>query len=210
MGRLTQAISEGDGISVIPLLEGEVARLASLAEIAGAEAVAVSRSDDVEEARSSTALPVLVRDPGLDPSSGSAAIALPDADACVLAFDRWSDSDELEELHARLAEYGIDCAVGVRDEDALEEALRRLDPEIVLMAVGDRDADDDQLEHVLDLLPDVPAGKLVIAEGDQLTREQVVALERAGIDAIIVPDLWAYPDFSRALEDLVGGRRAGE
>ncbi len=43
-----------------------------------------------------------------------------------------------------------------------------------------------------------------------ITREQVEALERAGVDAIIVPDLAAYPDFGRAVADLAGGRRAGE
>ena len=32
MGRFTQAISEGDGISVVPVLEGDVGELAALAE----------------------------------------------------------------------------------------------------------------------------------------------------------------------------------
>ena len=39
---------------------------------------------------------------------------------------------------------------------------------------------------VLDLLPDVPAGKLAVAEVPVATRDEVAALERAGIDAVIV------------------------
>ena len=39
---------------------------------------------------------------------------------------------------------------------------------------------------MLELLPDVPAGKLAIAQVDVSTREEVLALERAGIDAVLV------------------------
>jgi len=42
------------------------------------------------------------------------------------------------------------------------------------------------LDAVTRLLPDVPAGKLAIAEVPVRTREDVVALERAGVDAVIV------------------------
>ena len=60
MSRFSQAISEGDGISVIPVLEGDVEALVSLAEAAGAEAVAV-RAEDVGRARARTALPIVAR-----------------------------------------------------------------------------------------------------------------------------------------------------
>jgi indole-3-glycerol phosphate synthase len=39
---------------------------------------------------------------------------------------------------------------------------------------------------VLELLPDVPAGKLAIADLGARTREEVEELERAGIDGVIV------------------------
>ncbi len=50
----------------------------------------------------------------------------------------------------------------------------------------DIDEDDDPLDAVLELLPDVPAGKLAIAEVDVSSREEVLALERAGVDAVLV------------------------
>jgi len=40
---------------------------------------------------------------------------------------------------------------------------------------------------VLELLPDVPAGKLAIADVEVVTRDEVVALERAGFDAVLAP-----------------------
>ena len=40
---------------------------------------------------------------------------------------------------------------------------------------------------MIELLPDVPAGKLAIAEVDVESRDEVVALERAGFDAVLVP-----------------------
>ena len=39
---------------------------------------------------------------------------------------------------------------------------------------------------MLELLPDVPAGKLAIALVEVTTRDEVVALERAGMDAVLV------------------------
>jgi hypothetical protein len=75
----------------------------------------------------------------------------------------------------------------VRDEDELEEALEQHDPEIFLLAASGDDDDDDPLASVLELLPDVPAGKLAIADVDVASRHEVVALERAGFDAVLAP-----------------------
>jgi indole-3-glycerol phosphate synthase len=50
---------------------------------------------------------------------------------------------------------------------------------------------------VIELLPDVPAGKLAIAEVEVVSRDEVLALERAGFDAVLVPP--------GHVGDLVGG-----
>ena len=60
-----------------------------------------------------------------------------------------------------------------------------LDPEIFLLAAGD-DHDGDAVDGALELLPDVPAGKLAVADVPVSSREQVEELERAGVDAVIV------------------------
>ena len=201
MSRFSQAISEGDGISVIPVLDGDVEGLAALAEEAGAEAIMV-RADDVARARSSSGLPIVTRDG--DPRSVCDA----GGDALVLAFEATAEDDELEGLYGLARELGLDCPVDVQDEEALEEALERVDPDIVLISERELGADEEDLERTLDLLADVPAGKLVVSDARIVSREQVLALERAGVDAILVRDLARDPDFAAALEELVRGPEA--
>jgi indole-3-glycerol phosphate synthase len=202
VSRFSEAISEGDGISVIPVLEGDVEGLAALAEAAGAEAVAVG-ADEVARARGQTALPIIAwsADPGAVSEAG--------ADAVVVAYQVASDEGQLEELYAVAHELDLDVAVDVREEDELEDVLERIDPEIVLISERGLDDDEEDLERTLDLLADVPAGKLVVSEARIVSREQVLALERAGIDAILVHGLAAEPDFEAVLEELVHGPEAG-
>ncbi len=201
MSRFSQAISEGDGISVIPVLEGDVEALAALAEAAGAEAIAV-RAEDVERARAQTALAIVARTG--DPEAVSAA----GADALVVSYQAVSDEGRLEQLYAVSYELGLDFAVDVREEDELEEVLERIDPEVVLISERGLDDDEEDLERTLDLLADVPAGKLVVSEARIVSRDQVVALERAGVDAILVHGLALAPDFEAILAELVHGPEA--
>ena len=198
MSRFSQAISEGDGISVIPVLAGEVEVLAAQAEEAGAEAIMVE-SADVARARSRSSLPIVARDG--DPRDVSAA----GGDAFVVAYDGAAEGDRLERLSALAWELELDFAVDVREEDELEDVLERVDPDIVLISERELDDDEEALERTLDLLADVPAGKLVVSEARIESREQVLALERAGVDAILVHGLARDPDFAAALEELVRG-----
>ena len=65
--------------------------------------------------------------------------------------------------------------------------------------------EEEELERTLDLLPSVPAGKLVVSESRVNAREQVVALERAGVDAVLVgADVLQASDFSAVLGELTG------
>jgi indole-3-glycerol phosphate synthase len=174
--RFSEAISEGDGISLI----AEVADPAGAraAEQQGAEAILVrGRLEGVREA---TTLPILWVD-DTPPSAAREA----GADACVIRFAAADES--VETRYAEAIELGLDCVVAVSDEDELEIALERLDPEILLLSArAGGDDEEDPLEQALDLLPDVPAGKLAVADVAPSSREVVVALERAGMDAVIV------------------------
>ena len=175
--RFSQAISEGDGISVIvDVADAEAARAAAAQ---GAEALAVRGA--VGDLRSVTELPVLWRASG---SPSEAALA--GADAWLVAVaDAGEDGDWLARQQAEAVELGMDCVVEVRNEDELELALEQLDPEIFLLAARD-DSREDALGRALELLPDVPAGKLAVADVPVWSREQVDELERAGVDAVIV------------------------
>jgi indole-3-glycerol phosphate synthase len=176
-GRFSHAIAEGDGISVIAAVEDPDA--ARAAEQQRAEALVVRT--DPHAVREATSLPILWR---ADVPFERAAEA---ADAVMLVFHRLEDDDgRLEELHGRALELGLDCAVEVRNEEEIEEALERVDPEIFLLSSAEADEHDSKLETVLDLLAAVPAGKLAIADLAVTTRAEVQELERAGCDAVIV------------------------
>ena len=145
---LSQRISEGDGIAIIVSVDD--AEAARSAEAQGAKAVAVTR--EIDGIRAATTLPVLWLGRGL-PADADAVCVRPDVG--------------LEPGH-------VETVVDVRDEDELEEALEALDPEIFLLSAIDVHDDADPLDAVLELLPDVPAGKLAIARVDVSTREEVL------------------------------------
>ncbi|MGZ4302297.1 MAG: hypothetical protein ACXVR9_12440 [Gaiellaceae bacterium] len=175
--RFSQAISEGDGISLI----ADVGDLATARSAAGQGAEAIAVWGEVGDLREVTELPVLWRAVG---SPSEAALAGADAWLVTVA-NAGEDTEWLVRQHAEAIELGLDCVVEVRTEEQLELALELLDPEIFLLAAGD-DHDGDALDGALELLPDVPAGKLAVADVPVSSREQVEELERAGVDAVIV------------------------
>ena len=183
--RLSQAISEGDGISVV--VQVDDVDDARAAEAQGAEGLAVR--DGVAGLAGATKLPVLwLGDPGAHASLESC-----NAHALIV----WADvgADRLRDLHEAYGE-GMEVVVGVSNEEELELAVE-LDAQIFLLAADEADGDQHAIDRVIELLPDVPAGKLAIAEVDVESRDEVVALERAGFDAVLVPP--------GHVGDLVGG-----
>jgi indole-3-glycerol phosphate synthase len=173
--RLSQAISEGDGISV--LVEVADAAAAAAAESQGAEGLSLTKG--VSGVRDATSLPVLLSDGSPEDAQTAGA------DAWLLVFERVHD-ELLEDLYGSTQEFGLECVVDVRDEEELELVLQRIDPEIFLLSSREADDEGGALGRVLELLPDVPAGKLAIAELRGATPQQVSALERAGVDAVLV------------------------
>jgi hypothetical protein len=156
--RLSQRISEGDGIAIIVRVGDADAAIA--AESQGAKALAVDRA--IAGIRQSTTLPLLWL-------AGGAPV---DADAVTVRPDSGeADGNNLETV------------MEVRDEEELSSALEEHDPEIFLISPGENG---DPLELALELLPDVPAGKLAIADVDVGHRAEVLQLERAGFDAVLV------------------------
>ena len=59
------------------------------------------------------------------------------------------------------------------------------------------------IPRTLDLLPDVPVGKLVVSASRVTTRDQVLELERAGVDAVLLGDDLASA-FPHGLAELTG------
>lgn len=173
--RFSQAISEGDGISVIAAVED--ADAARSAQAQRAEALVVA--GDARAVRGASSLPILWR-AEVDLREASEV-----ADAYLLVYEAL-EGDGLEDLHRHALDLGLDCVVDVRSEEELERALELVDPEIFLLSPRDAEGRQAALEAVLGLLQSVPAGKLAIADLPATTPEEVAELERAGIDAVIV------------------------
>lgn len=173
--RLSQAISEGDGISVIV----QVDRLedARAAEAQGAEGLALRRG--IGGLSEATTLPVLWLG---DPAEHAAQESC-NAHALIV----WAEvgDEKLRALHDSFGD-DMELVVAVSNEDELELAVE-LDAQVFLLSPDESERDQHAIDRVIELLPDVPAGKLAIAQVDVASRDEVVALERAGFDAVLVP-----------------------
>ena len=179
----SHAIAEGDGISVIASVDDPDS--ARSAEAQRAEALLVRA--DPRPIREASSLPILWR------AEAPLDDAVEHADAVLVSFD---EEGRFAELHARAVALGLDCAVEVGNEEDLEQALERIDPEIFLLSPAEGDDDETPLELVLDLLAAVPAGKLAIADLPVVTPRETLELEQAGCDAVIAT--------SRNIEALAG------
>jgi hypothetical protein len=105
--RLSQALSEGDGISV--LVHVADAAAAAAAGRQGAEGLVLDRP--AAGVREATSLPLLFR--GESPGEASRA----GADGWVLVAERHHDAgSELEDRYAQALGLGLECVVDVRDD----------------------------------------------------------------------------------------------
>jgi indole-3-glycerol phosphate synthase len=172
--RLSQAIAEGDGISVIAAVDGPDA--ARAAEASGAEAILLAGGgwSGLSAIRAATELPILVF------LTDVSAEGIAGADACIVDV-RHDDRERVE----RVAELAgrFELAPRICTDDDLAFVLEELDPEILVLGADDGE---EPLAAALELLPDVPAGKLAIADVGARSRDEVDELERAGVDAVIV------------------------
>ena len=166
VGKLSQAIAEGDGISIIVEVQDSPGARAAASQ--GADGLAAGVG--IHAVRASSQLPLLALGSLFDASGVHA-----DAIAIRPDLPLW------EEAHA----HDLECVVRVSSPEAIAYALDRLDPQVFLLA-ADPDSDEDALAIVLELLHDVPAGKLAIAELHDASAADVAELERSGMDAVLV------------------------
>jgi indole-3-glycerol phosphate synthase len=158
--------------------------------------------DDLRAARAACSLPILRKDFIVDPYQLYEA-ALNGADA-VLLIARALGDDELRALHETARGIDLDCLVEVHDGEELERALR-LDADVI--GINNRNLDGGTVEvtTTYGLMPDVPAGKTVVAESGISTREELEELERIGVDAVLIGSaLMRAPDPEAATRSLAG------
>jgi len=95
-----------------------------------------------------------------------------------------SDGD-LYALYQEARSIDLDCLVEVHDAEELERAL---EAGAEVIGVNNRNLDDMSVDigTTYELMPDVPAGKTVVAESGISGRGELEELDRVGVDAVLI------------------------
>lgn len=154
------------------------------------------------DSRAACALPALRKEFIIDEYQVAESRAL-GADAILLIVAALEDS-RLAALETCALDYGMDVLVEVHDRAELDRALKLSTP---LVGINNRNLRSFavSLRTTIDLLPIVPAGKLVVTESGILTQGDVASLRRHGVEAFLVGEAFMRaPDPGAALHALFG------
>jgi indole-3-glycerol phosphate synthase len=157
---------------------------------------------DLEAARVEVKLPVLCKDFIIDRYQICRARAH-GADA-VLLITAILTKRELGALLETARSLGMTAIVEVHDRDELVKALK-LSPRII--GINNRNLADFSvdLDTTLSLRPLIPPEVLVVSESGIHTRDDVLTLEKADVDAILVGEsLVTSPDPAAKIAELLG------
>jgi indole-3-glycerol phosphate synthase len=157
---------------------------------------------DLRDAMAACDLPILRKDFIVDPYQLYEA-AVNGADA-VLLIVRALDDRELGLMYAEARGLDLDCLVEVHDEEELQRALE-LDADVIGVNNRDLDSGNVDIATTYELMPDVPAGKTVVAESGISSRGQLEELERVGVDAVLIGEaLMGAGDPEAKVRELTG------
>jgi len=139
--------------------------------------------EDLRAARGACDLPIIRKDFIVDPYQLYEA-AVNGADAVLLIVAALSD-ENLRSLYQEARSIDLDCLVEVHDAEDLERAL---EAGAEVIGINNRNLDDMSvdIQTTYELMPDVPAGKTVVAESGISGREELAELDRVGVDAVLI------------------------
>lgn len=158
--------------------------------------------DFLHAARSATGLPVLRKDFTVDPYQVLETRAL-GAD-CILLIVAALPEPDLGELYGLAVAVGLDVLVEVHDAAELDRALA-LSPRLVGINNRDLKTFETRLETTYELLERIPAGTRVVTESGIHSRDDVAAMNAAGVHAFLVGEAFMRePDPGAALKTLFG------
>lgn len=138
---------------------------------------------DLRAARAACDLPIIRKDFIVDPYQLYEA-KVNGADAVLLIVAALGDED-LRALHQEARSIDLDCLVEVHDAEELERALGA---GADVVGINNRNLDDMNvdIDTTYELMPDVPAGKAVVAESGISGRDELEELDRVGVDAVLI------------------------
>jgi indole-3-glycerol phosphate synthase len=156
--------------------------------------------DYLKQARASCDLPVLRKDFMVDPYQVYEARSM-GAD-CILLIAACLDDAQMADLEAIAHGMNMAVLVEVHDREELQRALKLKTP---LVGINNRNLRtfDVTLQTTLDVLPDVPADRLLITESGILGRADVQTMRAAGVNAFLVGEAFMRaPEPGLALAEL--------
>jgi indole-3-glycerol phosphate synthase len=157
-------------------------------------------ADFLQQARAACALPVLRKDFMVEAYQVFEARAM-GAD-CILLIAACLDDAQMADLEATAFALGMAVLVEVHDGEELDRALKLKTP---LVGINNRNlrSFDVTLDTTLDLLPRVPADRLLVTESGILSRADVQRMRGAQVHAFLVGEAFMrQPDPGLALAEL--------
>ena len=158
--------------------------------------------DYLKQARASCQLPVLRKDFMVDPYQIYESRAM-GAD-CILLIAACLDDAQMKDLEAIARSLDMAVLVEVHDGAELERALQLKTP---LIGINNRNLKtfDVSLDTTLSLKAQVPADRLLVTESGIRTRDDVLRMGAAGVNAFLVGEAFMRaPDPGEALAALFG------
>ncbi|MBU4183924.1 MAG: indole-3-glycerol phosphate synthase TrpC [Gammaproteobacteria bacterium] len=157
-------------------------------------------ADYLKQARASCDLPVLRKDFMVDPYQVYEARAM-GADA-ILLIAACLDDAKMADLEAIALSMNMAVLVEVHDRAELQRALKL---KTSLLGINNRNLRTFEvtLQTTLDMLPDVPADRLLVTESGILGRDDVTTMRAAGVHAFLVGEAFMRaPEPGLALAEL--------
>ncbi|MGE0099417.1 MAG: indole-3-glycerol phosphate synthase TrpC [Hydrogenophaga sp.] len=157
-------------------------------------------ADFLKQARASCDLPVLRKDFMVDPYQVYEARAM-GADAILLIVACLDDA-RMAELEALALDLNMAVLVEVHDRAELQRALKL---KTRLVGINNRNLRTFEvtLQTTLDMLPDVPADRLLVTESGILSQADVQTMRAAGVNAFLVGEAFMRaPEPGLALAEL--------
>ncbi len=192
----------GNALNVIHAVERYEAAGASACSILTEPEFFGGSLDDLRAARAATRLPLLRKDFIVDEYQlAEARHAGADAALLIVAA---LEPERLTELISFAQSLGLDTLIEVHEDSEVEVAV---DAGAEIIGINNRNLKslDVDTETVFELLSDIPAGTVVVAESGISERGDVLRLEEAGVDAILVGEaLMGSDDMARSVKTLLG------